>query len=153
MPYFLCVNENGIGIKGYEYPSAPAANWVLGTVANYLQRWDGGQWVDTEQAAKFRSDSAAEQAAIPLAIAAKQVEDAKSLLTDKSPASRANRIMARIIAKRFGDVIDTVNVLVARENARIGPPQPPITPLAKTPWPQLLQAVKATIAAETDPEA
>jgi hypothetical protein len=150
MPYFLFTSEEGIALKGNEFPAAPSPDWKPGSEADYLRRWDGEQWVDTETAQQFRATVAVEQAAIPLAIAAKQVADARALMTDKSPNSRANRIMARIITKRFGDVIDTVNVLIARENARGGTPIPLLT---KTPWPQLLAAVRAGIAAETDPEA
>ena len=151
MPYFLCVDPIGIAEIGNEFPEAPGPLWKPGTEANYLQRWDGEQWIDTEVAAQFRAAVAAEQAAMPAVLTARQIADAKAIIIEKNPIARANRAMARLIAKRLGDVIDAVNVLIARENARTWS-DPPIPLLTKTPWPQLLAAAKATIAAETDPE-
>lgn len=88
MPYFLKISIDGIAVQGVVSEQPPTVNHVSGTIDNFLQRWDGSKFVDTDDAKKFRQQQKLD--AIELA---KMEEDRpKRELSDKQIIARLKRI-------------------------------------------------------------
>lgn len=96
MPYFLRVDESGIARIGGTFRESPGDDWHQGVEANYLQRWDGSQWIDTPVAELLRQAQAAD------ALASKEDRKRRLKAEFRLKENRPNRIMMKIIAEKAG---------------------------------------------------
>lgn len=96
MPYFLRVDSEGVARIGGTFRDRPGDDWHQGLEANYLQRWDGSQWVDTPTAELLRQAQAAD------ATEASAEKKRRQKSEFRSKENRPNRIMLKIIAEEAG---------------------------------------------------
>ena len=127
-----------------QHPSAERMTWLSASsgktwTIDYL-----GSQPSPEEVRLFVEPTQAESDA---AKAAADKASADTFATSNNPASRASRAMARVTMESVHRVIDKVNECVSFCNSKGAS----ITPLQKSTFAQLLQAVKAKNANETDP--
>lgn len=96
MPYFLRVDNEGVARIGGTFRARPGDDWHQGSESNYLQRWDGSQWVDTPIAELLRQAQATD------AVANNAEKKKRQKDEFRSRENRPNRIMMKIIAEEAG---------------------------------------------------
>lgn len=107
-------------------------------------KWRGASPVPTK--AEMLAAWATIKSNAPAVKTACEKADADVFVTASGPTARSDRALARVTLQSIGRVIDKVNECVVFCNTRGAS----ITPLTKSTWPQLLAAVKAANAAETN---
>lgn len=95
MPYFLRVDNEGVARIGGTFRDRPGDDWHQGSESNYLQRWDGSQWVDTPIAELLRQAQAAD------ATVATGAERQRHRTAFRSRENRANRLAIKLIVKKL----------------------------------------------------
>lgn len=146
--YYLQIDNDGIARIGKASGEPPGADWVSGSEANYLQRWDGNGWTDTPEAAAFRAARAVEDSAEPLW---KQRLNTFAISDDL--LAKLIRSLARVVLASVSNVIDKHNALVTRMKnaAPLTQQEAAALTIPVRTFAMLMEAVKQAAISETDP--